>query len=140
MDDLNKVIVTGRLTRNAEMKKTDDMSVTTFAIAVNRSRRKKDSEEYETYPNFINLAIFGKRAESLLNYLRKGTLVGIEGHLEQTSWDKEGEHFSRLDVRIDKLSLLGSGKKDGKDSPAETGVQPEESNTDLHESSYGDFR
>jgi len=116
MSDLNKVCLTGRLTRNAEMKQVNDDSgtMTAFSIAVNRQRKKKNSDEYESVPSFINLALFGKRAESLFPYLVKGQLVSIEGHLEQVSWDKDGDHYSRLDVKIDRLNLIGSpaGKRE----------------------------
>jgi len=108
MVDLNSVVLTGRIVKNAELKKAGDKSVAAFAIAVNRMKKKKDGSGYEPSVSFVNLALFGKSADGLFPYLLKGTTVGVEAHLEQTSWEKDGEHYSNLMVRVDKFTLLGS--------------------------------
>lgn len=106
MSDMNMVALMGRITRDAEMKTTaSGKSFVRFSIAVNRTR--KQGEEYVSIPSFFNLFHFGKAAEGIFPYLKKGQLVAIQGHLEQRTWEKQGERHSSTEIIIEKLNLAG---------------------------------
>ena len=106
MSDMNMVAIMGRLTRDAEMKTAaSGKSFVQFSIAVKRTR--KQGEEYVSIPNFFNLFHFGKAAEGIFPYLKKGQLVAIQGHLEQRTWEQQGEKRSSTEIVIDKLNLAG---------------------------------
>ena len=83
---INRVILTGNLTRDAELRTTQSgLSIATFGIAVNDRTKNSSTGEWEEYANFINCTMFGKRAEAVAQYLTKGTRVGIDGRLHYSS-------------------------------------------------------
>ena len=107
---INKVLITGNLTRDAEMASTQGGSaVAKFGVAVN-DRRKNANGEWEDYPNFVDCTLFGRRAEALAQYLTKGTKVAIEGKLHYSSWEDRngGGRRSKLDVNVDEIEFLSS--------------------------------
>lgn len=113
MSDINKVLLIGRLTRDAEISYTQGGSaVVKFSIASNHSVKKGDKWEDEA--SFFDIVYFGKPAEGLKPYLTKGKQVGIEAHLKQDRWtDKEsGKQRSKIGIVADGVQLLG-GKSDG---------------------------
>lgn len=115
MGDINKVFLVGRCTRDAEMKYTSGgMAISKFAIAVNRSVKKGDKWEDEA--SFLDCAMFGKRAESVYQYLIKGQQVAIEGQLVQQRWEKDGQNHSKVEINVDNLQLVG-GKKEASATP-----------------------
>lgn len=108
---INKVLITGNLTRDAELRSTaSGMSLAMFGIAVNDRRKNQQTGEWEDYPNFIDCTMFGKRADALAPYLTKGTKVAIEGKLRWHQWETDGQKRSKVDVIVDEIELL-SGKK-----------------------------
>lgn len=111
MSDLNVLAIIGRLTRDAEMKTTaSGKNYVRFSIAVNRTRKKGDA--YVNIPSFFTLHQFNKSVEKLFPFLKKGQLVAIEGHLEQRTWDSQGEKRTSTEIIIDKLNLAGWRKED----------------------------
>lgn len=103
---INKVIITGNLTRDPELRATPSgASVLSFSVAVN-DRRKAPNGEWEDVPNFFDCTMFGSRAEGLAKYLSKGAKVGIDGKLRWSQWEKDGQKRSKVDVIIDNLELL----------------------------------
>lgn len=114
MTDLNSVSLTGRITKDAVMSTfADGRKVANFAIAVNRDVRTGDGK-YDERVVFIPLALFDRRAEGLLPYLTKGRTVGVQGHVVQNTWEKDGVRRSALQVVVDKfIPFLGGGQKGG---------------------------
>lgn len=111
MSDMNMVALMGRVTRDAELRTTaSGKSLVRFSIAVNRTR--KQGEQYISVPSFFTLAHFGKAAESVFPYLKKGQLVTLEAHLEQRIWEQQGEKRSNTEIVIDRLHLAGWRKED----------------------------
>lgn len=106
MSDINVVVLTGNLTRDAELKGTPGgSSVLNFGIASNRSVKDANGE-WEDVPNFIGCTIFGKRADALEKYLTKGVKVTVEGELRYSPWtDKDGGRRSKLGVVVHNLIL-----------------------------------
>ena len=127
MTDLNNVCVGGRITKDAEIEKTKDgVSFVRFTIACNRSKRKKDSNEYEDKVSFIEFTpIFGSYAESMVKHLKKGTYVTVEGHNEMESWiSEDGKKHQQLRVvpTVGAINPWVGGKKDNASSSE---VKPE---------------
>ena len=101
MTDLNSVSIGGRITKDAAIEKTKDgLSMVKITMAINRSRKKKDSDEYEDKPVFIELApIYGNYAEAMVKHLTKGTYLTVEGYLDMDSWTTEdGVKHQKLKV------------------------------------------
>lgn len=106
---INMVSLSGNLTRNAEIKATKSGAIIChISLAVNDSKKNKESGKWETYPNYVDCIMFGNRAEKLSPYLTKGVKVCINGKLHYTSWIKDDENRSKLEVIIDDIDLMQS--------------------------------
>jgi single-strand DNA-binding protein len=115
MTDLNKVILIGRLTQDCGNDERSFQYVgngtakAVVSLAVNRSVKKNGNWVDEV--SFINVTIWGKTAENLKQYLKKGTQICVEGYLTQDRWEKDGKKESRLNVTAESVQLLGGGNK-----------------------------
>ena len=115
MRDLNSCIFIGRLTRDAELKATQGgMTIVSFALAVNGS--EKQGEKWEDRPSFFDCTYFGKAAEAVHPYLKKGQQVSVQASAIQDRWEKDGEKHQRVKFIVQSLNLLG-GKKDQPGNP-----------------------
>ena len=109
MADINRVILVGRLTRDAELRYTGGgMAVCKFAIAINR--RKRTGEQWEDEAHFFDVVLFGKQGEAINQYLVKGKQVGIDGELRQNRWEKDGQPRSKVEIAAFNVQLLGGGR------------------------------
>ena len=107
---INKVMITGNLTRDPELRNTPSgAAVLSFGVAVNDRRRNASTGEWENYANFVDCSLFGARAEALSRILTKGMKVAIEGKLRYSSWEKDGQRRSKLDVNVDEIEFLSRG-------------------------------
>lgn len=102
MADINSISLTGRLTRNLELKKTNSgKSVISTNIAVNGI---KDDDT-----QFIDVVFWDKTAETLEKYCNKGSQIGVTGRLTLRSWEtKDGQKRTTAEVQVSNLSLLGT--------------------------------
>lgn len=113
---INRVDISGNLTRDPELRATQGgMQVLGFGVAVNDRRRNQQTGEWEDYPNFVDCTMFGNRAESMGRILHKGMKVAIEGKLRYSSWDKDGQRRSKLEVIVDEIELMS--QKQGQQAP-----------------------
>lgn len=106
---LNSVTLVGRVGGDPDVKYFESGSVLcNLTLAVNR--QNKNNEQ----PDWFNLKLWGKTAEVAANYVRKGSLIGVNGSLEIEAWKDRntGMDRSKPVVRVERLELLGS-KKDG---------------------------
>lgn len=111
---INRVLVTGNLTRDPELRATQSGSqVLNFGIAVNDRRKNPSTGEWEDYPNFVDCTMFGTRAEKIANYIAKGSKVAIEGKLRYSSWEKDGERRSKLEVIVDEIEFMSRRDEQG---------------------------
>lgn len=114
MSDINRVILVGRLTKDAELKYQDmgtSPALCRFAIAVNRSR--KGDAGWVDEPSFIDIKWFGNGVDSASKWLTKGCMVAIEGSLRQDKWtDSQGNQRSTLVVYADKVQFM-RGREQG---------------------------
>jgi len=118
-EDINSVTIVGRLTRDAELKYTNSgTAVTKLGIAVNRSR--KDGDQWVDEANFFDISLWGRRGESLNQYLQKGTKIAVTGELRQDRWEQDGQSRSRVFIHANNIQLLGSNSP-GQGSPSSSG-------------------
>lgn len=104
---INRVCISGNLTRDPEVDTTvNGNSILKFGVAVNDRRKNPQTGEWEDVANFVDCILYGKRAEPLSKLMHKGMKVAIEGKLRYSSWEKDGQKRSKLEVAIDEVELL----------------------------------
>lgn len=120
MSGLNKVQLIGRLGRDPEMKYMDSgKAIANFTLATDESYKNNDGDKVER-TEWHKLVMFGKVAEIAGEYLKKGSLVYIEGKLQTRSYDKDGETKYVTEIVGQNLVMLGSksdSSGDGDDRP-----------------------
>ncbi len=124
MASLNKVFLMGNLTRDPELRYTPaGLAVASFGIAINRAWTAKTGEQKEDVC-YVEINIFGRRAEVVGEYLSKGSPIFIEGRLQFSQWEtKDGQKRSTLRVVADNFQFIGvSAKRPG----GETGPSSKE--------------
>lgn len=120
---INRVIISGNLTRDPEVRTTQSgMPVMSMGVAVNDRRKNPQTGEWEDYPNFIDCTMFGTRAQSLSNYLTKGTKVSIEGKLRWSQWERDGQKRSKIEVIVDELEFMSSRNSGGAQNNGDYGA------------------
>src|SRR5437764_8332319 len=109
MGSVNKVILVGNLGRDAELRYTPGgAAVSKFSLATTETWNDKSGQKQER-TEWHNIDIWGKQAETLTEYLRKGKQVYVEGRLQTDEYtDKDGIKRKRTRVRSDRVVLLGS--------------------------------
>ena len=138
-NDINHVVLVGRLTRDAELRYANSGTpICKFSIANNYSR--KQGEQWTEETNFFDCAMFGRRAEAVHKYLTKGKQVGVDGELRFSKWEQDGQPRSKVEVHVNDLQLLGSrdggGRSGGGDS---AGAERSGSGTSGGQTQSGDF-
>lgn len=119
MNDINRVNLTGNLTRDPELRATESGSkVLNFTIASNSSRFDKRANEWVEVPNFIGCTVFGGRADALNRIMKKGQRVAIDGTLRYSSWEKDGHHRSKIEVVVDNVVLMSKPADEKRVDPA----------------------
>ncbi|MCS7089492.1 MAG: single-stranded DNA-binding protein [Verrucomicrobiota bacterium] len=122
MASFNKVILAGNLTRDPELRYTPKgTAIARLGLAVNR-RWRTDTGELKDETTFVDVDAYGKTAETIAQYLKKGRAILIEGRLRYDTWeDKQtGQKRSKLSVVLENFSFLDSGRAEGAPAPAET--------------------
>lgn len=103
---INRVILSGNLTRDAELRNTQSgAAVLSFSLAVNDKRKNAQTGEWEDQPNFVDCTVFGNRATGLAPYLVKGTKVALDGKLRWSQWERDGQKRSKLEVIVTDIDL-----------------------------------
>ena len=112
----NLVILTGRLTKDPELKYgASGTAYCKFTLAVNRMKKDDPAD-------FIFCSAFGKTAELIAEYVKKGHQLGVQGRLQQDTYEKDGEKVSKTGVTVDKIEFLESNKTES------TTSEPKKSN------------
>jgi single-strand DNA-binding protein len=112
MADINRVVLVGRLTRDAELKYTaTGQAVCKFSVAVNR--RRKNGDQWEEEASYFDVVVWGRSGESLNQYLLKGKAVGIDGELRQDRWQQDGQNRSKVEIVASNIQLLSGGGQGG---------------------------
>ncbi len=102
---INRAILVGRLTKDPELRKTqNDIAVTTFTIAVNRTFKNQQGEQEA---DFINCVVWRRQAENVSRYVNKGSLVGVEGRIQSRSYDDQnGNRRFVTEIVADSVQFL----------------------------------
>lgn len=119
MRGLNKVMIIGRLGRDPEMRYTPGgKPVTSFSVAVSRTRTKPEGERVEM-TDWFNVVAWDRLAEICSQYLVKGSLVYVEGRLETRSWEGEnGQKNYRTEIVAYDVNILDRKARQGDESGA----------------------
>ncbi len=104
---MNRTILVGRLTKNVELKYTQNgKAVGNFTLAVNRPFKNQQGEQEA---DFIRCQVWGKAAENLANYMGKGSQVGVDGRIQTRSYDgQDGKRIYITEVVADSVQFLES--------------------------------
>jgi single-strand DNA-binding protein len=130
MASYNKVILMGNLTRDPELRYTaNNMAICKFGLAVNRRFKDSQSGEWKEEPTFVDVTIFGARAEPFARYHSKGKPAFIEGSLRLDTWDDKngGGKRSKLYVVADTWEFVGSNRGEGGGAGSHVGANREAS-------------
>jgi single-strand DNA-binding protein len=113
MANFNKVILAGNLTRDPELRYTPKgLAIAKIGLAINRSWKTETGEAKEDV-TFVDIDAFGKQAETIGQYLKKGRPILVEGRLRLDQWDDKqtGQKRSRLGVVLENFQFLDSGNR-----------------------------
>jgi single-strand DNA-binding protein len=135
----NLVVLGGRLTRDPEIRYTQGgTAVAELNIAVNRRWKSEGGEDKEEV-SFFNCTAFGRTAETIGQYMRKGSDILVDGRLKQETWEDKQTHANRsaIKVIIQTFQFVG-GKKEGGQSAGGKGATPKTANQKVRESAESD--
>lgn len=106
---INRVCITGNLTRDPDLRTTNGgTAVLSFGVAVNDRQKNPNTGQWEDRPNFVDCTMFGARAEGVSRFLKKGSKIFIEGKLRYSAWNaKDGQKRSKLEIIVDDLEFMG---------------------------------
>lgn len=123
MSDINRVVLTGRLTKDPELRALPDQTPV-LAIRLAFSSRKRDAEgQWGDVPNYIDVSVIGSRAEALSRLLEKGRLIGVDGRLRWREWEaQDGTKRQAIDIIADTIELLG-GRSDNQGAATSVSVE-----------------
>ena len=121
MPNLNKVMLMGNLTRDPELRYLpSNTAVVNIGLAINRRWRNQQNEQQEE-TTFVDCEAFGRTAEVINQYLRKGRPLFIEGRLKLDQWqDREGQNRSKMKVVVETFQFVDS-RGGGEGGSGETG-------------------
>lgn len=102
---LNKALLYGNLTRDPEVRALPSgQQVATFGLATNRTYRNKEGQQQES-TEFHNIVAFGRTAEVMGQYLKKGRPVFVEGRIQTRSWESDGRKNYRTEIVVDNFQF-----------------------------------
>jgi single-strand DNA-binding protein len=122
--NINRVVLTGNLTRDPELSASGGLSICKLGLAVNTRRKNSQTGTWDEKPNFFRVTVFGNQAENCHKYLKKGRPVAIDGRLEWSQWERDGQKRESIDIIADTVQFLGgrddAGSGNGFSSSAPT--------------------
>lgn len=134
MANFNKVILAGNLTRDPELRYTPKgTAVARITLAVNRTYGGGEGGEKKEEVSFVDVDVWGRQAEVISQYMKKGRPLLVEGRLKQDTWEDKNtkQKQSKLKVVLESFSFLDSGNRGGGDGggapsrPAPSAPAPE---------------
>jgi single-strand DNA-binding protein len=135
--NINRVVLTGNLTRDPDLRSTPGgLSVCKLGIAVNTRRKNGATGQWEEKANFFRVTVFGTQGENCAQYLKKGRPVAIDGRLEWSQWENEGQKRESIDIIADSVQFLGGRDDAGNGNGFSSSVQAAESDVPID---TGDF-
>ncbi|MDZ7343126.1 MAG: single-stranded DNA-binding protein [candidate division KSB1 bacterium] len=111
MSDINRVIVTGRLTRDPELRSTSSGErLCRFTLASHYAVKTADG--WAEKANFFDVVAWGRQAETLSRYLKRGERLLVDGELRHSSWEHEGKRHNRVEIVLKRFSFMSSAQVD----------------------------
>lgn len=128
MASLNKVMLMGNITRDPDLRTMpNNTSVADFGLAVNRTWTGGDGQKKEEV-TFVDCTIFGKLADVICQYKKKGDPIFVEGRLKLDQWDaQDGTKRSKIKVIVESMQFLNRGEKREGGNGRQQATEPEES-------------
>ncbi len=125
---INKAMLFGNITRDPELRALPSgMNVCNFSVATNRTYKDKDGKKQEQ-TDFHNVVVFGRQADTVNQYLKKGSSVYVEGRMQTRSWEQNGEKKYRTEVIADTVQFgprsSGGGGGGGRSNEAPVDDSP----------------
>ena len=121
---MNRIFLSGNLTRNPETRfMSDGTAVSNFGLAVNERWSDRETGEPRETVCFVEIEAWGRQAELIHEYFKKGTGIMIEGSLKFDSWKADdGTNRNRLKVRLQRFEFMGprNGTPNSSDNDSET--------------------
>src|SRR5690625_5218021 len=128
---MNRSVIVGRLTKDVDLRYTQNgKAVGNFVLAVNRPFRNQQTNDYDA--DFINCVAWGKQAENLAQYMKKGSQVGVDGRIQTRTYDdKDGKTVYVTEVVADNIQFLESKKSNNQNNePQQQENNPFEGNAE----------
>lgn len=123
---MNRILLIGRLCRNPSLSYKDETAICKFYLAVDKPY---DANRTEVTADFLPCVFFGKRAEAVAKYFRKGDKIALQGRIETSTYLKDDEKRSSFSIIASEFEFCESKKKDT--DVTEQGFVPDESDEDL---------
>jgi len=107
--NINRVIITGNLTRDPEMRSLPSgTSLCSMRIACNGRRQNRETQQWEDVPNYFDVTVWGQQGENCSRYLSKGRGVAVDGRLQWREWtDQQGNKRQSVDIVAESVQFLG---------------------------------
>lgn len=130
---INRVVLVGRLTKDPELKYTPSgVAMARFTLAVNRTFKSEGQPDAD----FINIIVWRKQAENTANFLKKGSLAGVEGRIQTGSYEgQDGKRVYTTDVVADSVQFLEPRNGQATQNNGTTS-QPQTNNQQTNQSNY----
>jgi single-strand DNA-binding protein len=141
MVSFNRVILAGNLTRDPELRFTNDgVPVCSFGLAVNRVRSRNEEVD------FFDISAWRELGETIANYKKKGDPILVEGRLQYRTWEaQDGSKRSKVDITADNVQFLGGRSEGGEGGNGSPGARSggrrggQREDVDINESDFEDI-
>ena len=112
--NINRVVLTGRLTRDPELRSfPSGMSVCSLRVAFTTRKKDQQTGEWGEKSNFVDVSVWGRQGENVAQYMTKGRQIAIDGRLEWREWETpNGEKRQTIDIVADNVEFIG-GREEG---------------------------
>jgi single-strand DNA-binding protein len=137
--DINRVIITGRLTKDPELASVagNETSVCRLRIATNGRRRNPDTGQWEDQPNFFDVTVWGQQGENCQRFLTKGRQIAIDGRLRFREWTtNEGQKRNAVDIIGESVQFLGGRDDAGNGNGFSSSVRAAEGDVPIDSSDF----
>ena len=135
-NDLNRVVIIGRLTRDPELKFTPNgAAICSVAMATNKSYKVNDIQKDEV--SYFDVTIFGKFGEMVAQYYKKGQRVAVDGKLQQQRWETDGQKKSKIVIIADSFQGL-TFNEDNQGSKPQQQQTPQQSTPKVDNNPFSD--
>ena len=112
--NINRVVLTGRLTRDPELRSfPSGMSVCSLRVAFSTRKKDQTTGEWGEKSNFVDVSVWGRQGENVAQYMTKGRQIAIDGRLEWREWDDQnGQKRQSIEIVADNVEFIG-GRDEG---------------------------